>query len=38
MIQDLKMKENSIFLLKNYVKYAIIIFDVAKRCIVNFFH
>lgn len=30
MIQDFKMEENSIFLLKNYVKYAKIVFDVAK--------
>ena len=30
MIRDFKMEEISIFLLKNYVKYAKIVFDVAK--------
>lgn len=37
MIQDFKMEENSIFSLKNYVKYAKIVFDVAKCCIINLF-
>lgn len=37
MIQDFKMEEISIFLLKNYVKYVKIVFDVAKCCIINLF-